>query len=127
MDQVSQISEALNNASGINLNSGLATAITLCLNGVGAFLKSDKTFQNKYIPYVMVAIGTVLYPLLSESFRPSSFGVGIFLGLGAVGVHQSAKTVIRSIHGDKTPTAVIDDKVVPEKPSVVDPANPPKP
>lgn len=93
MDEITPIAEALKRVSGVDLNLGLATAITVCLNGLGAYLKSSALFPNRFIPFVVIGLGAASYPALLDNFKPANWILGIGIGFVAIGAHQGVRTV----------------------------------
>jgi hypothetical protein len=73
--------------------------LILVLFVLGAFLKASP-ITNRAIPYILIGLGTVLYPLLASpgnvdpSFRFPSLVLalyGLLLGVGAIVLHMIAK------------------------------------
>lgn len=93
MEEITPIAEALKKVSGVDLNLGLAVALTACLNGLGAYLKSSALFPNRFIPFVVIGLATASYPALLDSFKPANWIIGIGIGFVAIGAHQGARTV----------------------------------
>lgn len=126
MDEIQTAAQALKALTGIELNLGLAVFISGVLNGVGAFLKKADWFPTRYIPYVIIAAGTVAYPSFEESFKPSAWVVGVGCGLCAIGAHQGFMTFIRTVTGGYPPPT--EKQIIAEEKKIAETATqPPQP
>lgn len=67
--------------------------ICLC---VGYVLKTSfPKFDNKYIPFVMAALGCVLNVWIMSCITPEVLLAGMFSGLASTGLHQLFVTLIK--------------------------------
>ncbi|MDU6996594.1 MAG: phage holin family protein [Terrisporobacter othiniensis] len=67
--------------------------ICLC---VGYVLKTSfPKFDNKYIPFVMAALGCVLNVWIMNGVTPEVLLAGMFSGLASTGLHQLFVTLIK--------------------------------
>lgn len=74
----------------VPINLFVAGLVTGLLNALGAALKAKSHLPNEWIPFVLSITGAPFYCLLEGWTRPNA-GIGIFLGLSAVGLHQAVR------------------------------------
>lgn len=78
------------------------------LNGLGVLFKTSPLVPNKYIPYILVTLGGIGYPLLAQAGDVNlqvhgsvayNVVLGIMFALSSVGGHQ---LVTQPVKGDNT-------------------------
>lgn len=70
----------------------ITLGICLC---VGFVIKTSLDFiPNKYIPLIMLFLGTVINIWISKTIAPEVVLSGMVSGLGSTGLHQAFKNLI---------------------------------
>ena len=70
----------------------ITLGICLC---VGFVIKTSLDFiPNKYIPLIMLFLGTVINIWISKTISPEAVLSGMVSGLGSTGLHQAFKNLI---------------------------------
>lgn len=71
----------------------ITLGICLC---VGFVIKTSLDFiPNKYIPLIMLFLGTVINIWISKTIAPEAVLSGMVSGLGSTGLHQAFKNLIQ--------------------------------
>lgn len=71
----------------------ITLGICLC---VGFVIKTSLDFiPNKYIPLIMLFLGTVINIWISKTISPEVVLSGMVSGLGSTGLHQAFKNLIQ--------------------------------
>ena len=73
---------------------GIQAAVAGVLLALGAVLKRavpSETLHNKWIPLVLLTIGTPLYSALVNDWSITSLVAGFLCAASAIGIHQTAQ------------------------------------
>jgi hypothetical protein len=76
----------------IPFNLATATLVIGVLNAGGAAVKAIPWISNHYIPFILAALGSVMYSGI-EGWTGLNAVIGVGLAWGAVGLHQTVRQV----------------------------------
>lgn len=88
MEEIDTLTELLKTHTGIEVRGGVLTIVVLACNFLGKQLKGIPSVPNAYIPHALAAVSAILYPVLTDQFRPMDFVIGAAGGAIAIGLHQ---------------------------------------
>lgn len=88
MEEIDTLTALLKTYTGIEVRSGVLTIVVLACNFLGKQLKGIPSVPNAYIPHALAVVSAILYPVLTDQFRPMDFVIGAAGGAIAIGLHQ---------------------------------------
>lgn len=80
---------------GHNISGFLNVSVVLTCFIFGFVIKNYTKISNRFIPLIMLIVGTIANPLINQSFEFNTFLVGAISGLASTGTYELISKIFK--------------------------------